>query len=289
MNPNARTITFLLVSLLPAGFALGQRDQRSAFRYDNRSGVPEWSEHPTMPRDDFTFVRIVYHSRGGGRGWGWGGEGRWHIDAPDADLNLSFRLHEMTALKVNPDPLSYELRLTDPRIFDFPFIYIVEPGFLEFNDDEVAALRKYLLNGGFLMVDDFWGQAEWDNFHGQIKRVFPERDTEEIPMSHPIFHGVFPLKMTKNELQIPNVQLGMESQYNGGRTWEENHVGGNTRNVHIRGIFDDKHRLMVVICHNTDNGDGWEHEGRNEYFFREFSEKKAYPLFINILFYAMTH
>ena len=105
----------------------------------------------------------------------------------------------------------------------------------------------------------------------------------ELPMDHSIFHCVFPLKMEKNQLQVPNFQTGEYSQYTG-VTWERD-----GRDVHFRAIFDDKGRMMVMICHNTDNGDGWEREGVYQYYFREFSEKKAYPLGINIVFYAMTH
>jgi hypothetical protein len=64
---------------------------------------------------------------------------------------------------------------------------------------------------------------------------------------------------------------------------------GDTRTVHYKGITDDKGRLMAIICHNTDLGDGWEREGEDEAYFREMSEKKAYPMGINIVTYAMTH
>ncbi len=192
----------------------------------------------------------------------------------------------MTSLKV--DPACRVLEITDPELFDFPWIYIVEPGRLIFGDDEVPILRKYLLNGGFLMVDDFWGERQWRNFYEQIKRVFPEREPEELPMDHPIFHCVFDLgRMEKNQLQIPNIFDGRRSQYTG-ITWEY-HDGEECREVHFKAIFDDHRRMMVMICHNTDNGDGWEREGESEYYFHEFSEKKAYPLGINIVFYAMTH
>ncbi len=103
-------------------------------------------------------------------------------------------------------------------------------------------------------------------------------------MDHPIFHCVFDIKETKNKLQVPNIYLGVQSQYTG-VTWER----PDAKEVHFRAIFDDKERMMVMICHNTDNGDGWEREGKSEYYFHEFSEKKAYPLGINIVFYAMTH
>ncbi len=188
----------------------------------------------------------------------------------------------MTSLKV--DPNGRVLEITDPDLFNFPFCYIVEPGALHFSDEEVVTLRKYLLNGGFLMVDDFWGEAEWENFYYEIKRVFPDREPVDVPMDHPIFHCVFDLKLSKNNMQVPNVNLGTQSQYNG-ITWERE----DAKEVHFRSISDDKGRMMVMICHNTDNGDGWEREGDNEYYFREFSEKKSYPLGINIIFYAMTH
>ncbi len=265
------------VAVLAAGWVFAQRTAREV--ESDSVGTPLWPVEPGFKKDVFTFVRIKYHSTGG-RGY-WGGR-RWSIDFPDSDLNLSFRLQQMTSLKVDPDARVIEL--TDKALFDFPWIYMVEPGALEFTDEEVPILRQYLLNGGFLMVDDFWGEDEWENFYREIKRVFPEREPEELPMEHPIFHCVFDLKMTKNELQVPNIGTGTRSARTG-VTWER----WDAREVHIKGIFDDRRRLMVIICHNTDNGDGWEREGENEYYFREFSEKKAYPLGINIVFYAMTH
>lgn len=286
-----RTVIGICVLLLVAAtICLAQRRGGGRFRGFQESGgsLPEWSNDPEFEKDVFTFARLEYasaYSRGGGWGWGGGGRGRWSTDAPDADINFGFRLQQLTSLKVYPHEKHFEL--TSPELFDHPFIYIVEPGALEFSEEEVKILRKYLLNGGFLMVDDFWGDAEWRNFYEQIKRVFPEREPVELPMDHPVFHCVFDLGTVKNKLQIPNVNTGTESERTG-ITWEMNHVG-NTRDVHIRGILDDKNRLMVIMCHNTDNGDGWEREGENEYFFREFSEKKAYPLGINIVFYAMTH
>ena len=117
----------------------------------------------------------------------------------------------------------------------------------------------------------------------EIKRVFPDRPIVDLPRSHAIFHCVFDIPNDLN-IQCPAIPWGVASQYTG-RTWERE----DAQEVHIRGIYDDKGRLCVIICHNTDNGDGWEREGESEYYFREFSEKKAYPLGINIIFYAMTH
>ncbi len=243
--------------------------------------TPTWTNPKGFEKDVFTFVRIRYGTGGRGRRFHPYGRRRWATDFPDADLNISYRLQQMTSMKV--DPSGRVLQITDPELFRYPFIYISEPGDLRFTDEEVPILRKYLLNGGFLMVDDFWGEDEWDNFYREIKRVFPEREPFDIPRDHPLFHCVFDIPPDLN-LQLPNVGLGTDSQFHG-ITWER----PDAKEAHIRGIQDDKGRLMVVACHNTDNGDGWEREGENEYYFREFAEKKAYPLGINIIFYAMTH
>lgn len=244
---------------------------------------PGWSHPQEFEPDTFTFVRVKYSSYDD-RYSRWGE--KWRIDYPEAEQNFTYRLNEMTSLKVNPQ--GKILELTDPELHSYPFIYMIEPGGLVFNLPEVDALREYLLNGGFMMVDDFWGDYEWDNFEREIKRVFPNRPIIDLTIEHEIFNTVFPLKETLNELpQIPNVGQGYESQFTG-VTWEPR-KGPGARDVHYRAILDDDDRIMVIICHNTDLGDGWEQEGVDEYYFREFSEKKAYPLGINIIFYAMTH
>jgi hypothetical protein len=166
-------------------------------------------------------------------------------------------------------------------LFDYPFIYIVEPGALFFSDEEVKALRHYLDNGGFLMVDDFWGEEEWYNFYTEIRRVFPDRQPQELPLDHPIFHCVYDLK---RKPQIPSIDYAWAGRYTG-RTWER----WDAQTPHYKAIFDDHGRMMVIICHNTDLGDGWEREGEDPWYFHEFSEKYAYPLGINIVVYAMTH
>jgi hypothetical protein len=271
---------------IASGVCLGQRWFNGALP-DDRAGVPNWKVDERFKNDVFTFVRVQYDSmrggRGGGRrGWGRGGGGGWATDWPDSDLNFSFRLQQLTALKVNPEPIW--LRLTDERLFDYPFIYMIEPGRLYFSEEEVKALRQYLLSGGFLMVDDFWGDDQWDNFHEQIRRVFPDREPQELPADHEIFRCVYRLK---EKPQIPSIGAAWAGRESG-VTWEYYH-GGNTRDVHYKGLFDDKGRMMAIICHNTDLGDGWEREGEDAWYFHEFSEKKAYPMGINIVTYAMTH
>jgi len=261
-----------------------------AQRYYDRRGVPDWQPDKKFAHDVFTFVRIQYSSGYGGGGFGRGfgpgrgrrgfgrGGGRWATDYPDSDLNFSYRLQQLTSLEVNPDGLILEL--TDPELFNHPFIYIVEPGDLVFTEEEVVALRQYLLNGGFLMVDDFWGEAEWYNFYYEIKRVFPDREPVELPLSHPIFCAVFELK---EKPQVPSIDAALRGRPYG-ITWERE----DAREPHFKALYDDKGRMMAIICHNTDLGDGWEREGEDEWYFREFSEKKAYPMGINIVFYAMT-
>ncbi|MDP6794496.1 MAG: DUF4159 domain-containing protein [Verrucomicrobiota bacterium] len=244
--------------------------------HDERGGVENWDRDEELPHDTFTFARIQYDSWGGG----WRGRGKWSIDYPESDLNMSFRLKQLTALKVDPD--GTVLNLTEEKLFDYPFIYIIEPGELTFSDDEVRALRKYLLTGGFLMVDDFWGESEWENFEREFKRVFPSREIVELPLGHEVFQCVFPLK---EKPQVPNPRTAMQgAPY--GITWERR----DAEIPHYRGVYDDDGRLMTIICHNTDLGDGWEEESRaGEWYFKEFSEPKAYPMGINIIFYAMTH
>ena len=244
---------------------------------DPRAGVPEWDRDEELPNDMFTFARIQYDSRGGS---GWRGRGKWSVDWPESDLNMSFRLQQLTALKVDPE--GTVLNLTEDKLFEYPFIYIIEPGELYFSKDEVKALRKYLLTGGFLMVDDFWGENEWANFAREMKRVFPSRAIVELPIEHEIFQCVFPLE---EKPQVPNPRTAVEGAPHG-ITWER----WDAQTPHYRGIYDDEGRLMVVICHNTDLGDGWEEESRaGQWYFKEFSEPKAYPMGINIIFYSMTH
>jgi len=282
---NAAVFRFSFILSIVISMTLPAKSQR----YNNRAGVPEWQVDSEFKQDVFTFARVQYTS-GGGRGGhgGWGGRGRgwgrggWATDYPDAELNFAFRLQQMTSLKVNPDSVVVEL--TQEDLFNYPFLYIIEPGRLIFMDDEVTALRKYLLNGGFLLVDDFWGDDEYDNFYYEMKRVFPDREPVELSIDHPIFHMVFDLK---EKPQVPSVGHAVQAYRSGYGI--VSHQGYGTEEVHYKAIFDDNGRIMCIICHNTDLGDGWEREGEDEWYFREFAEKRAYPMGINIIFYAMTH
>jgi hypothetical protein len=286
-----RLAVFATLAVVAAGVAFAQYGGRGFggrggwnSSDDERGGVPMWENDPQFEKDVFTFVRVIY-SEGNYREYGRRGRrsrgGNWTTDWPFSDNNFSFRLQQLTSMKVNPWPV--QLELTDERLFDYPFIYMIEPGDLYFGEDEVLALRKYLLAGGFLMVDDFWGADEWQTFYEQIKRVFPDREPVELPLDHEIFNIVYRLK---EKPQTPSIDQAVR-----GRPWNitwEDH-GPDSQTPHYRAIFDDKGRMMTIICHNTDLGDGWEREGEDPWYFKEFAEKKAYPMGINIIVYAMTH
>jgi hypothetical protein len=262
---------------------VAERDPKTAREVENGIGgnTPTWPVDEEFKNDQSTFTRIHYDTSEK-YGFGSTSTNRWAVDLPRSDLNFSWRLQQVTAIKVSPD--GRIIRLTDKELFDYPFIYIVEPGRLVFTEEEVSVLRRYLLNGGFLMCDDFWGDRQWSNFTNELHRVFPNRPIVDLPLDHPIFRCVFQLK---EKPQVPGFDWGTESQYTG-ITYEARHNPG-AEEPHYRAVLDDKGRIMVMLCHNTDLGDGWEREGEGEYYFRTFSEKKAYPIGINIVFYTMAH
>lgn len=275
-------IALLLLGLSTSAVVAMQRGwgrrggNRGGFQgQDDRAGVPMWEHDAKFKNDTFTFARVIYNSYGG-RGYGRGG---WSTDFPDSDLNFSLRLQQLTSLKVNPTPV--QLELTDPKVFDYPFLYMIEVGGMSLSEEEMQAMRKYCFNGGFIMIDDFWGDYALMELLQTLKRVFPDREAKEIPLEHEIFQCVYPLT---EKPQIPSIHSW---EYTG-QTWEPNHVG-DTRTVHYMAIHDDAGRIVVFICHNTDLGDGWEREGESPEYFQEFAVKKSYPMGINIVTYAMTH
>ncbi len=244
-------------------------------RLPDRSEFPTWKIEREFREDVFTFVRIQYDS------WGpFGWWDRWDNDYPDGDWNLSYRLQQLTSLKVAPD--GKVLRLTDPALFDYPFVYMAGVQRITMSREEKSALRRYLLNGGFLMMDDFWSPEGWENVRHEMQGVFPDRRPTELTLEHEIFHNVYDLKELPQVVDI--------------RTWREGYdferwhgSPGGDQKPHFWAYFDDDRRMVALLCHNNDLGDGWEREGENLEYFREFSEKKSYPMGINILVYAMSH
>lgn len=233
-----------------------------------------------FPQNCFTFCRIQYDSYSS-RGWG---RRKWQTDYPESDYNFTLRLSQLTSIEVNKHPdgtIRHDIvRLDQPELRNYPFIYMIEVGNITLSQPERDGLKNYLLRGGFLMVDDFWGEEEWANWVYEFDQVLPPEEYPrfEIPLDHPIYHMVFDIKEVP---QVPSIN----NWYSTGLTFEQY----DAQTPHLWGVNDKEGRLMAVICHNTDLGDGWEREGENQEYFKEFSVKKAYPMGINIVVYAMTH
>ena len=236
-----------------------------------RTGLPQ-------PSGGVMFCRLWYDtSRRMPSGLG------WSTDYPAADSNFMTRLEELTPTHIerweNGDPGIVAVRATDPDIFKCPFLFMTDPGSVTFKQEEVDGLRDYLLKGGFLWADDLWGDRAWSYFETEIHRILPEYPIEEITPEHPLFSALYVV----NEVpQIPSYQSWSRT---GGQTSE---FGAETAVPHIRGIFDEDRRLLVLISFNTDIADGWEREGDVPFFFYTFSPP-AYGLGINILIWAMSH
>lgn len=241
-----------------------------------RSDYPVWESKSGFENDEFTFVRIQFDSFRGR-----GGFGGWRNDYPDCDWNFSFRLQQLTSFRVDPDART--LRLTDPQLFDFPFAFITNMGEISLEDDEIKSLRTYLLNGGFLMADDFWAAAEWTHIRQVMKQVFPEREPRELTLDHEIFHIVYDLKELPQVPSIRAWRAGLDYE-----DWHGSFTNGDT-SPHFWGYFDDNQRLVALFCHNNDVADGWEREGDDKEYFQKYSTKVSYPFGINIITYAMTH
>jgi hypothetical protein len=244
--------------------------------------TPTWTNSPGFEQDVFTFTRAIFTSPGRAALMG------WMNDYPDSDLNLSYRLQQLTSMKADPD--ARVVRLTDPGLHQFPFIFAAQPGGIGLQEEEVVGLRRYLQNGGVLWADDFWGARDWERFAAQMKVVLPDRAWIELSMEHPLFHCVFDLKGPMNRLQSPSINF-WKRNYNPAdpTTTVSTFRGPDSADMHVRAWLDDRGRIMVLAVHNSDDSDGWEREGQNEDYFHLFSEKRAYPLAINTLFYLMTH
>lgn len=215
---------------------------------------------------EFYFTRGNY---GGGAGdWG----PRWAVDFPKADRQFLVALQRLTV--VDAFPAEHALPIDDETLGNFPFLYILEVGSLDLGAERAAYLRNYLLSGGFLVVDDFWGSWEWELFEAQMREVFPDRDIVDVPLDHPVFHAFYDIREI---IQVPNVYQGST----GGPTHESDGI-----TPHVRGIFDDDGRLMVLINWNTDLGDGWEWADHPQYPLR-FSTY-SYEMGINFVIYGMS-
>jgi len=270
----------LLLVLAVAATVEGQRRGGGGGRGGGRGGFnARWS----VPEDfdgSWQFCRAAFRPNPNGDGAG------WSVDYPRADINLSVRLSELTKTTVGffgpEDPKHVLMRLTDPTLFQCGFVMMTEVGAAYIDDQEAEALRNYLLKGGFLWVDDFWGEYAWQAWIEQFQKVLPSAQypVRDIPKDHPMFRAQFDI--AGGVPQIPSIGYWLGS---GGDTSER---GSDSATPHARGVFDANGRLMVLMTHNTDLGDSWEEEASNQQYFYEFSTK-GYAFGVDVLVYSMTH
>jgi hypothetical protein len=235
----------------------------------------------------FNFCRGLYTSSREVREVGGMG---WATDYPDADRNFSVRLAEMTKARVTRilardgtkrEPEFLVVPLASDTLFQCPYLHMEDVGWSAMTPTEVAKLRLYLLKGGFLWVDDFWGANAWTNWEREMARVLPADQFRivDIPTTDPIFHSMFTITQVP---QIPSIQYWRRS---GGGISER---GPDSEEPHFRGIYDGAGNLMVVMTHNTDVSDAWEREAEDQRFFNSFSPI-GYAFGVNVLLYAFTH
>lgn len=275
-----RTLKTLLVLALGSSAAV-YAQRGGGFDGFGGFGAPVRFAPDAWPDRDFTVCRLMYTSvrrepNGGG----------WRTDYPGGETNLMIRLSELTKTPISRDqagrPHTWVVRMTDDSLFDCPYTVASDVGTIGLNPDEAGRLREYLLKGGFLWVDDFWGNAAWEQWSREMMKVFPpdEYPIEDIPLDDPIYHTLFAVTRAP---QITNIGFWRRT---GGRETSER--GEESRVVHFRTIRDHAGRMMVVMTHNTDVADSWEREGEDPGFFYQYSPE-GYAFGINVLLYAMSH
>jgi hypothetical protein len=234
-----------------------------------------------MPDASFVFCRLAYtrvRSESSGIGW--------ETDYPYAEINMMTRLSELTKTRisrdVNGEPNHYVVRLTDNALFNCPFLMASDAGTIGLTPPEALRLREYLLKGGFLWVDDFWGSPAWEHWSNEIALVLPpsEFPIQDVPLTDPMLRSMFEIEQIP---QITNIQFW---RGNGGAITSER--GSDSDEVHLRAIRDERGRIVVLMSHNTDIADSWEREGEDPAFFYQFSPR-GYALGVDVLLHAMTH
>jgi hypothetical protein len=277
-----RLAAALAVAVAIASVAAAQQQPRGRIWVGNLGYYrypPKWAT-PEDFTGSFLYCRGFYTSsrfEPGGTGWS--------TDYVGADNNFSVRLAELTKIHVdldaNREPNHVVVRLTDPQLFHCPMLYMEDVGTMRLTDQEVVGLREYLLKGGFLEVDDFWGTDAWNQWAEEIGRVLPPSEFPiiDIPPDHPILHTLYEVQKVE---QVSAITFWLRS---GGRVSER---AADSAEVHFRGIQDSRGRLMVVMAHNTDIPDTWEREGESQEYFDRFSPK-GYALGVDIAVYNLTH
>jgi Domain of unknown function (DUF4159) len=233
---------------------------------------------PNPPYDGaFQYCRGVYQYNPQGDG------GSWTTDYPQADENLPYRFSELTKASVSRGPRGFNhaiVRLTeDDGLYRCPILVMQEVGRLFLDAEDAAGLRDYLVKGGFLWVDDFWGEYAWRVFETEIRKALPAHEFPmiDLPQGHSIFHMLYDVK---GVAQIPSIGVWLGSHQTSERV--------DSQVPHARAILDEKEHVLVLITHNTDYSDAFEREGESREYFERFAGL-GYAFGINALLYAMTH
>lgn len=242
-----------------------------------------WRDDPRLPVDfdrpaEFVVGRLMFPQvrsgsvlGAGGGDWRLGGTA-WAVDYPEGDRTFAALLDRLTMIGVRP--LEQPVNLEDgDDVFYWPFLISGLVGAWDLSEPLALKLREYLLRGGFLLCDSFYGSNEWFVFEESIKRVFPDRPIVELPDDHPIFHIVYDLN---DRPQVPTLQHLRQGGYrNDGAT------------PYWRAILDDEDRVMVMIAYNNDIADGWQRADDPEY--PQDRSTLAIRLGVNFAVYALTH
>ncbi len=259
--------------LLGAGVLCAQMAWRV---YPNLEGADSDSEIPSdyQVPGEFVVGRLMYSGGGGGFGRGRGGGMSWTVDYPRGDRLFAKLLRRLTTTSVRS--VEQPVNLDDgDDVYNWPFLVVGMPGSWNLSDAQAAKLRDYLLRGGFLMADSFFGTAEWESFMEGLRKVFPERPVIELPNDHPVFHVLYDLDKRK---QITNFR----SLRGRGVPYRADGV-----DPHWRAILDDDGRVMVLMNFNNDLGDSWQWADVPEY--PQADSNLGIRLAVNYALYAMTH
>jgi hypothetical protein len=254
---------------------VGKRTSRKQQEPGRFREYPAWeySNYPIPPdygvQGEWAFARFMYRAVPTWRGR----LNNWTIDYPRSDRHLSAAVRRLTLIQARSveEPVAAE---DGDDIYNWPWLYAVEVGHWDLTDLQAAKLRDFLDRGGFFMCDDFHGTVEWETFVASMKKVFPDRSIVDLPNGDAIFHTVYDLD---DRYQVPGEQFVHTHQ-----TFEKD--GYSAR---WRGIYDDRGRVIVAICHNMDLGDSWEHADNPEY--PEQYSALGFRIGIDYLIYSMTH
>ena len=276
MRSLRRALALALPLVLASGVVAFQRGGSSWFQRENPFYSDDYGSSHSKERAEFYWSRLRYSARtdsygGGGFGYGYG-FGSWERDYPKADRQFLMALRRLTRIQARSTEQVVDL--DNDEIFDYPWVYAVQVANWTFTDEEAKRLREYLLKGGFLMVDDFHGTADWDRFMTGMRMVFPDRSIEDLNDNDEIFHVLYDIGQ---RFQVPGEQYVVT-----GRTYEKDGYVPKWR-----AIRDDKGRIMVAICHNMHLGDAWEWADMPEYPERFAS--MAFRVGLDYIMYGMTH